>query len=474
MNNRLSIIVLIISVLSELGLAISNTSVRSPVVSGTVPPSSTSRSLSATPNPMDNSSNLVITGNVTGGKHFRGQVPYGSTTSFRASLGSASLDSFLRYSTPDTLLDSAGFNRYPWDSSGTAYSSPGQYRPFFSPTGTVATTVAGTKRDLTANAGYDWTVRSKTPQEMNKLISNELGLKLPQSGSLDDLWSETTKIERYTQPSVNNTSGNTGRMQNISAGVTDNTRDILRGTNNGVSSGVSGTGSNAGLFPSDVKEIDRLIAGIETRIHDSNLAVAARESSPKSGTATSHNYLKTVESAGQASSYNSEDKFNWYMQAADLYLKQGRYYRAADSFTMASIYKPDMPSGGLAFAGKSRALLAAGEYMTSALFLSRTIEVLPEYARLKIDLVDVFGDQDKLAGRITDVEDRLRISGAGELKFLLSYIYYQHFLNNGIIKDELDRLDAAQRLIDAAYQEMPNSRAVSELRSAVNETINKK
>ena len=53
---------------------------------------------SATPNPVDNTSNLVITGNVSGGKAFRGNIPYGSTTSFGGRLGSTSLDPFLRYS----------------------------------------------------------------------------------------------------------------------------------------------------------------------------------------------------------------------------------------------------------------------------------------------------------------------------------------------------------------------------------------
>ncbi|MGC9330174.1 MAG: hypothetical protein ACP5I1_21235, partial [Candidatus Hinthialibacter sp.] len=39
-----------------------------------------------------------ITGNVGGGKHFRGSVPYDSATSFSAPQGSTQFDSFLRYS----------------------------------------------------------------------------------------------------------------------------------------------------------------------------------------------------------------------------------------------------------------------------------------------------------------------------------------------------------------------------------------
>ena len=68
------------------------------IPSATVPPSSYQSGLITTPNPIDSSSNLPITGNVLGGKHFRGNIPYDSTTSFGAPLGSTSLDSFLRYS----------------------------------------------------------------------------------------------------------------------------------------------------------------------------------------------------------------------------------------------------------------------------------------------------------------------------------------------------------------------------------------
>ena len=68
-----AIIILILLFLSELCLPVENTSVRSPIVSSTVSPSGYSPGLIQTPNPFDTSGNLVITGNVTGGKHFQGQ-----------------------------------------------------------------------------------------------------------------------------------------------------------------------------------------------------------------------------------------------------------------------------------------------------------------------------------------------------------------------------------------------------------------
>ena len=56
----------------------------SPISSSTLPPSSYEGGLFTNPNPFDSSGNLLVTGNVGGGKHFRGSIPYNSPTSFGA------------------------------------------------------------------------------------------------------------------------------------------------------------------------------------------------------------------------------------------------------------------------------------------------------------------------------------------------------------------------------------------------------
>ena len=152
-----------------------------------------------------------------------------------------------------------------------------------------------------------------------------------------------------------------------------------------------------------------------------------------------------------------EDKFNRHMRAAEEYLKRGRYYRAADAYTIASIYKSDDP---LAHAGKSHALFAAGEYMSSALFLSRALEIFPEYAQFKIDLVAMVGDKDKLESRIANVEEWLDESDAPELKFLLGYIYYQ-----------MERNEEAEKMTYEAFRKMPESKAVAALKKAITSSL---
>jgi tetratricopeptide (TPR) repeat protein len=158
-----------------------------------------------------------------------------------------------------------------------------------------------------------------------------------------------------------------------------------------------------------------------------------------------------------------KDKFDHYVTAGETYLKQGRYYRAVDAFALASIYKSDAPH---AHAGRSLALFAAGEYMSSALFLSRALEIRPEYAKSKVYFAAMLRDKDKLAKRIADVEECLELcrepgsglSGEGELAFLLGYVYYQ-----------MDRLGEAKKAIDAAYEKLPGSKAVCAIKKAVDD-----
>jgi tetratricopeptide (TPR) repeat protein len=166
----------------------------------------------------------------------------------------------------------------------------------------------------------------------------------------------------------------------------------------------------------------------------------------------------------------SEAKFNQHMQAAEDYLKVGRFYAAADSFALASIYKLDpgeagsdpVQVGGLALclAGRGHALLAAGEYISSALFLSRALDIAPEYARTKIDLAGMLGGQNKLESRIAEIKEWLGRSGSGKLEFLLGYVYYR-----------MGRLGPAKQAIDSAYTKMPQSPAVVAVKKAIDDAI---
>jgi tetratricopeptide (TPR) repeat protein len=167
------------------------------------------------------------------------------------------------------------------------------------------------------------------------------------------------------------------------------------------------------------------------------LPVRSRESGGAMAGVSREQRAKAILGTHESVASFSEDMFNRHMKAAEGYLKEGMYYRASDSYTMALVYKP---GSALAYAGKSHALFGAGEYMSSALFLSRTLEALPEYVRRmesaegQAGRVSIFKllapsfrllERDKLESRAADVVQWQERSDSGELQFLLSYVYYQ-------------------------------------------------
>ncbi len=124
-------VLVLVAVFSQTAVGIGpvNPNVGSPVGRGTVPTTSYSEGLIEAVNPIDRRSNLIITGNVGEGKHFRGVVPYSAPFEFQGSLGTTSLDSFLRRSSG--LSAKRGFR--------------GQLSPYFSRTGTVSITKPGNR-----------------------------------------------------------------------------------------------------------------------------------------------------------------------------------------------------------------------------------------------------------------------------------------------------------------------------------------
>lgn len=151
----------------------------------------------------------------------------------------------------------------------------------------------------------------------------------------------------------------------------------------------------------------------------------------------------------------AEDKFSRHMLDAENHLRAGRYYKAADSFGLALVYRSNDPQ---ALAGRSHALFAAGEYVSSALFLSRALAVRPEYAKNRADFVTLLGGPNRLARRVADIEEWFARSGSAQLQLLLAYVYYQ-----------TGRMSESRQAIETANTKMPKSAAVSALTAAISD-----
>ena len=514
-----------------------------PTAFGTVPPSS---QLVRSANPINTSGNLLITGNVSGGKHFRGVVPYQSTWSFGGPGGPSSVESFLRYS--------AGAEDY------KSYS--GGYKPYYSYTRMVTTTRPGYRSvfappvmGVDGRATSSGTIRIFAARPIGQLLSEQdtvsaipdevkeawesssdvgfrawqmqrgaFGIPRPMSVTARQLQEAAKELSptyehkdrhaeqiRQLRSELNQVSDKAIELEQNLINQDNTIWELSLGPRIQLDSsrGKSQTRQDEYLLDdgrlldagTDIyehmkqqiaelaKQLDALrkhrkasrgesqglraeVAQPAKEITDSS-EQPSKEEGQSLGLLTERGFqkrssaleglsdaevsarAKTILGEHKTFASFSKDKFNQHLRAAEEYLKQGKFYRAADAYTLASIYKPGDP---LAYAGKSHALFAAGEYMSSALFLARALEIFPEYARFKIDIEAMLGDRDKLESRIADVEQWLEKSKAPELQFLLGYVYYQ-----------MGRGQRAARAIDAAYENMPESAAVATLKKVINE-----
>ena len=146
-------------------------------------------------------------------------------------------------------------------------------------------------------------------------------------------------------------------------------------------------------------------------------------------------------------------KFNDNYLEGEKLLKAGNYYKAAESFATAAIYKPD---SSLCFGGQGHALLATGQYISSALFLIRAIELEPEYIQSDIDLAEIVGGDARLENKINELQQLIKNNPAAGLRFLLGYVYYK-----------TDRIVEAKQITNSLYQEMSKSPAALSLQIAV-------
>ena len=106
---------------------------------------------------------------------------------------------------------------------------------------------------------------------------------------------------------------------------------------------------------------------------------------------------------------------------AEALLDIGQYYDAAARYEIAYVIDPLNP---LPLIGKGHALLAAGEYLSAAVFLTRGLERFPELVRFSVDLEGLIGSGEIIDIRRADIMRRLADLEDPRLRFLLGYLEY--------------------------------------------------
>lgn len=444
---------------------IQNPSVNSSVGMGGIPQSSISSGLTGSPNPMGLNGNLIVTGNVSGGKHFRGVVPYNAVSDFGGRLGSTSVDSFLRYS------------------ADGSYSST--LTPYYSPTRTVSILTPGSQGQLLApsyvnlsggsglgplgNQQFAPTSTSyMTNSQFRPLSTNLQGLDRTLSqdmaaypqGGIQTAQQQQAQMDKYREELKQQAEKTAQDQQNI----VDLKYSSEQDAKDKKKLGENKPGDSFENIQKELEAVQKVLGQLKagetpTLPDNSNKqteteTAAAQETVARDVAASNlSDRAKTVLGEHKTFKDFEKAKYNEHIRTAENYMKQGRYYLAADSYSMALVYKFNDLT---AYAGKCHALFAAGEYMSSALFLSRALEISPEFVNSKVDLVAVIGNKDTIETRAADILKWMQRTNSPELGFLLSYVYYR-----------LDRPDFSKVMIDAAAEKMPDSPAVETLKKAI-------
>jgi hypothetical protein len=133
------------------------------------------------------------------------------------------------------------------------------------------------------------------------------------------------------------------------------------------------------------------------------------------------------------------DKTADYLQQGDGFMVKRQYYRAADAYTLATVWQSNDPQ---IYLKQSFALFAAGAYLSSAQSLQQALYLQPELGGEKIDYLYRLGgnlstsDSDKIKiiksenddlyqNRMKEIVAFQKFSDSGMLALLMSYFYFQ-------------------------------------------------
>lgn len=118
---------------------------------------------------------------------------------------------------------------------------------------------------------------------------------------------------------------------------------------------------------------------------------------------------------------SKDTRINEYVRAAEQYLQDEQYYRAAALFEMSTMIDPKNP---LVWLGQGNALIAAGDYRSAIRSLLRGIEQFEDIGFFRMSLHDFIPDASLLESRRASLETQLSARDNPETRFLLGYIEY--------------------------------------------------
>lgn len=147
-----------------------------------------------------------------------------------------------------------------------------------------------------------------------------------------------------------------------------------------------------------------------------------------------------------------------YVAVGERFLKQGHYYKAADAFELASVWDRD---NTLLVLARSHALFAAGEYMSSSYYLGQALRAEPRLIESRIDWASLLDSRDSFEERLVELSTWQQRSNSPELAFLMGYVLYTD-----------DKLTRAKISAEYALDFMPDNPEARILVEAITGALN--
>ncbi|MEN6383809.1 MAG: hypothetical protein ABFD79_01270 [Phycisphaerales bacterium] len=441
--------------------------------------------LRRSPNPVNLNGNDVITGNVSGGKEFRGFVPYRSESDIGAPVATDSFNSFLRRTAPVNYGVREPYLPQPYyvpsrtvtsmrrgNTSGLITYAPirttGGTGDFPAPSYARPLEIAGLKDSSHSYniPEYQYTLSRPlsytNPTDLEKIVNYGLASQQEKeelqealnriNAEEQKLKEKETKIEKAEEVEPEDTT------ETITEPLAPAERsEPTERAKPGQVPTDKYLESKKSLYEQILEQVE---IARKTKTKETKETKEANEPKEETDNESRKSQLSEIEKetaealkdVHKTFATKAKTRFNHYMKTAEEFLHEGEYYRAADAYTLASIYNPSDP---LAYAGRSHALFASGEYMSSSYYLMRAIKMFPEYAQVRVDLHAMIPDKDRLQSRIDDINKWIDKTQSPELEFLLAYLYKQ--LDN----------DKAVDLINSAASKLPDNQAVVTLKNVI-------
>ncbi len=410
--------------------------VGSPIGSPTqVPSARQSGLIPSRPNTAGSYANDIVTGNVGGGRQFRGVVPYSSFLYSQQGFddsGSVSVSNFIRRST--------GYETY-YDPQRTVTTLKRDGLSGLQPPvvgGQAAPAVNPSQAWLDS---FDLTRVITPPRQARPLVEPDLSPRVFEEGEADlyDEMATLDPLKRYFPEEVRE-----GEETVPDALTVPRPEDVR---------------------PMDEVERSNLYENIREQLRQEQEeavpqepAVEEKEPQEEPQKETPEEALARAQAPVLRREYGSfknlaQVRYGEYMDLGQKLLREGRFYKAADAFELANVWDPE---SSLARLARSHALLGAGEYMSSAYYLHEALNRDPDLARVRVKIESLVGGRDLYESRINELTTWQTRSQSGEMALLLSYLM---FMDN--------KAQRATDLLEQAAGVMPESKAVAALQRAI-------